>query len=379
MQSPTMLLQSAACLLALASPLSALTIFIGTNTGKNTTSKGIHTAEFDPATGKLTEPILAAEYQNPGFLTQHPKLSVVYAVGNPKEPFGGFGEGSSSIAAFSIAPDHSLVFLRESATGGQNACHLAVDSSGGTVAVAHYDDGHTSTLALDVNGLPRDGKGSIISNEGSGPDKTRQESPHAHGVYFDRTNKHVLVPDLGLDKVHVYHFDPATSKLEGHRPPLTTAPGAGPRHMAFSPDGKFAYVVNELDNTVLAASYQDGTFKALGTVPTLPKDFTGKNYPAEIEVSADGHFVYASNRGHDSIAVFRRDATSGTLTAVQHAPCGGKTPRHFKLAPGGKWLLCANQNSNTISVLPLNPQTGELGAPAGTVACPSPICILFAR
>jgi 6-phosphogluconolactonase len=367
--------KTAACLLLLTASLPAVPVFIGTNTGRNTESRGIYRADFDPETGKLTKPELAAEYQNPGFLAQHPTKPVLLAVGAPKEPYA---DGSSSVAAFSIAADHGLKFLGDASVGGKGACHLAVDATGNTVAVACYGDGRISTVRLDGNGVP--GKGvTVISNQGSGPNKNRQEGPHAHGVYFDKSNSRLFVPDLGLDKVLVYPFDATTSKLGDAMPPLTTAPGAGPRHMAFSPDEKHAYVINELDCTVLGASHKDGAFKPLGTVPTLPEGFEGAKSTAEIEVSSDGRFVYASNRGHDTIAVFSRDLESGTLKFLQHAPCGGRIPRHFKIAPGGKWLLCGHQDSHTISVLPLDPATGKLGEPVCTVPSPSPICILFPR
>lgn len=370
-----MKLKSAACLLALAAPLHALPVFIGTNTGKTTASKGIYFADFDPATGTLTEPKLAAEYQSPGFLALHPTKPVLLCIGAPMQPFA---DGASAVAAFSIAADHSLRFLGETSTGGKGACHLAVDATGRTVAVANYGDGRISTVRLDENGVPAQ-TASVISNQGSGPNKARQDGPHAHGVYFDKANAHLLVPDLGLDRVLVYPFDAATSTLGEALPPLTTAPGAGPRHMAFSPDWKHAYVINELDGTVLAAVFDAGKLAPIGIAPTLPADFTGTNTTAEIEVSADGRYVYASNRGHDSIAVFRRDVKTGALTFFQRVPCGGKHPRHFKIAPGGKWLLCAHMDSHTISVLPLDPETGKLGAPTATVPTPSPICILFAR
>jgi 6-phosphogluconolactonase len=371
-----MKLHAAACLLALASSLSAVPVFIGTNTGKNSNSKGIYLADFDPATGKLTEPKLAAEYANPGFLAQHPTKPVLLCIGAPKEPFA---DGSSSVAAFSIGEEHALAFLGEASAGGKGACHLAVDATGNTVAVASYGDGRISTLRLDANGAPMKSV-SIITNTGFGPNKKRQEGPHAHGVYFDKANTHLFVPDLGLDKVLVYPFDAANSMLGDALPPLQTAPGAGPRHMAFSLDEKHAYVLNELDNTVLAASHDGkGGLTPLGTVPNLPADFKEANTTAEIEVSVDGKFVYASNRGHDSIAVFSRDAASGKLTSVQHAACGGKKPRHFKLSPCGKWLLCGHQDSHSISVLPRDPASGKLGAPVSTVPAPSPICILFAR
>lgn len=359
----------------LTASLDAVPVFIGTNTGKNSTSKGIYLADFDSVTGKLTEPVLAAEYQNPGFLALHPVKSVLYACGAPATPFA---DGSSSVAAFAISPDHGLKFLAEASSGGKGACHVAVDATGGTVAVANYGDGTFSTIKLGGDGAPA-AAASVISNKGSGPSQPRQDGPHAHGVYFDQANKHLFMPDLGLDQVFVYPFDAATSKLGEPLPSLATAPGAGPRHMAFSADEKNAYIVNELDNTVLATSYAAGKFTPLGTVPTLPKDFTGKSTTAEIAVHPSGKFVYASNRGHDSIAVYQRDDKTGALAFIQRAPCGGKTPRHFKIAPGGQWLLCAHQASNTISVLALDPATGLLGAPGQTISTPSPICLLFGR
>lgn len=358
--------------LLLTAKLSAIPVFIGTG-GRNSEAKGIYQAHFDPAAGKLTEPRLAAAYAVPGFLALHPEKPVLLSIGAPKTPFP---DGSSSVAAFAIGKDYSLSFLGEASAGGKGACHLAIDATGRTVAVAHYGDGKIATIRLDANGAPKETV-SLIANTGSGPNLQRQEGPHAHGVYFDKANRHLFVPDLGLDKVLVYPFDAATSKLGEALPPLGTAPGAGPRHMAFSPDERHAYVINELDNTILAASHQNGSFKEIGISKTLPDDFKDRNTTAEIEVSADGRHVYASNRGHDSLAVFSRDAQSGRLEFIQHAPCGGKTPRHFKISPCGKWLLCGHQDSNTLSVLPRDPATGKLGEPAQTLSTPSPICILF--
>jgi 6-phosphogluconolactonase len=368
-----MIPRAAAFLIALAASLSAVPVFIGTNTGGDTGSKGIYLADFNLETGVLSAPQLAAEYQNPGFLALHPTKPVLLAVGTPNKPFA---DGTDAVAAFAIAPDHSLKFLGEATTGGKGACHLAVDPAGRTVAVANYGDGSISTVRLDDNGVPEKTV-SVITNQGAGPNKSRQNGPHAHGVYFDKAGTRLFVPDLGLDRVWVYPFDPATSQLGAPLPPLATAPGAGPRHMAFSADGKNAYVINELDNTVLTAAFDEGALKPLGTAPTLPQTFTGTNTTAEVEVSHDDRFVYASNRGHDTIAVFWRNEQSGALTFRQHAPCGGKTPRHFKIAPGGKWLLCAHMESHTISVLPIDLEAGTLSTPSCTVPSPSPICILF--
>jgi 6-phosphogluconolactonase len=355
--------------------LAATPVYIGTNTGGSGKSQGIYFADFDSTSGKLTVPVLAAEYRNPGFLAVHPTKPILYSVGQPSKPFA---DGTNSVAAFSIGGDFSLKFLSESPAGGKGACHLAVDGTGGTIAVAHYGDGHISTVKLNAAGLP-EGVVSVIANKGDGPNKSRQDGPHSHGVYFDKANSHLFVPDLGLDQVFIYKFDSGTAKLGDALPSLSLAPGAGPRHMTFSADEKFGYVLNELDNTVASFANEAGKWKAMGVVQTLPSDFAGKNTTAEVEVHPNGEFLYASNRGHDSIVVYKRDPASGTLSFLQHAPCGGKTPRHFKIDPTGKWLLCAHQDSNTISVLALDPKTGLLGAPGNTVSSPNSICLLFGR
>lgn len=365
--------RAASCLLLCSLPVSAIPVFIGTDTGPGTGSKGIYRAEFDPTTGQLSEPALAAAYQQPGFLALHPQLPVLLATGTPTPAFG---DGTSAVAAFAINDDLSLKFLGEASTGGKGACHLAVAPDGRAVAVANYGDGHISTVSLDSRGVPVKTL-TVITNSGSGPNKSRQTGPHAHGTYFNRAGTRLFVPDLGRDRVLVYPFDPATSTLGEALPPLFTAPGAGPRHLTFTADEKQCYVINELDNTVLAAGYDNGRFQLVGAVTTLPADFTGSNTTAELELSPDERFIYASNRGHDSIAVLRREAAGAVPKLIQLVTCGGKTPRHFKISPCGKWLLCAHLGSNTISVLPRNPTTGELGAPTATVASPGPICLVF--
>lgn len=339
---------------------SAQPVFIGTG------ADGIYLADFNPETGVLTEPTRTAEYPRPGFLAMHPEKPVLLAVG-----------GENKVASFAIGVDHSLTFLGDADSGGKGPCHLAVDASGRTVAVANYGDGSLATLRLDADGKP----GKIVSHfkiEGSGPNKQRQNEAHSHGTYFDNANRFLFVPDLGIDKVLIYKFDPATSELTATAP-FPSAPGAGPRHMAFSPDEKHAYIINELDNTITATAFDSttGTHTTIGSVPTLPKGFDGRSTTAEVEVHPSGKFVYGSNRGHDSIAVFNRDPETGKLTTIQHAPCGGAIPRHFKIDPSGKWLLCGHQKDNTISVLPIDQETGRLGAPQSTVKAPAPICLLF--
>ncbi len=354
--------------LLLSSSVFAVPVFIGTG------ADGIYLTDFDAATGKLAEPKLAAEYKGPGWIEFHASKPVLYAVGSPKQEFP---DKTGAIAAFSIGSGNTLTFLGEASSAGKGACHLAVDATGKTAAIANYNDGTLSTIKLDDKGLPTT-PGSVIPKTGSGP-TGRQKGPHSHGVYFDKSNTYLFEPDLGVDKVFVYKLNAADSTVT-ETSTLQTKPGAGPRHMTFSPDEKNAYVINELDSTILVASYDGkGGLKEIQTVPTLPADFTGKSTTSEIEVHPSGKFVYGSNRGHDSIAVYARDTETGKLTFVQHAPCGGKTPRHFKIDPSGKWMLIGHQDSDTISVLPLDTATGKLGEPAGTVSAPKPICLLFGK
>ncbi|TAE73919.1 MAG: lactonase family protein [Verrucomicrobia bacterium] len=352
--------------LAFAAPLP---LAIGTQSGGSGLSEGIYRTTFDPSKGSFTEVKLAAKYPHPGFLALHPKLPLLYSVGKTEQ------HPKGSVAVFKIT--ERLEFLAEASSGGTNPCHLAIDPTGQVLAVANYADGITATLKLDRNGLPT-GPGFAQRVEGSGPRADRQDGPHAHGVYFRGGT--LLVPDLGLDKVLTWHLDLATATPSGISTAVwSAAPGAGPRHMDFSPDGKHAYVINELDNSVSACAFEASTggLTTLHSLPTLPTDWTGKSTTAEIQVHPNGKLVYASNRGHDSIAAFSRDPATGKLSPLGVFPCGGKTPRHFTISPDGKWLLCAHQDSNSIAALPLDPATGKLGAPSTTINAPNPICLLF--
>jgi len=345
-----------------ASSALAQPVYIGTG------ADGIYLANFNAETGVLTAPKLAVKYEAPGFLALHPEKPVLHCIG-----------GGNTVASFSIAEDNSLALLGSAPSGGKGPCHLAIDASGRTLAVANYGDGSFATIRLDADGKPGEIV-SLVKMEGSGPNKQRQTGPHAHGVYFDNANRFLFVPDLGIDKVVNKKFDPATSALsENAHDYMISPPGGGPRHIAFSPDEKHAYVINELTNTVSCAEFdgESGGLRPIQEINTLPDGFSEPSTTAEIEVHTSGDFVYGSNRGHDSIVVYRRDPKTGKLTLIQHAPCGGKTPRHFKIHPSGKWLICGHQNSDTISVLSLDPVTGLLGEPKSTVSAPKPICILF--
>lgn len=352
-------------------------VYLGTQTGREGNSEGIYSTTFDPETGRLGEVKLASKYNQPGFIILHPSKPLLYSIGAPATPFV---DETSSVAAFRVVGDGTLEFLKDASTGGKGACHLALDATGNTLAIANYGNGAISTVRL-LNDLP-DKVASVLINPGSGPNPQRQQATHAHGVYFNPDNNRLLIPDLGLDKVWSYSFDATTSRFDAEKgTPFAAEPGSGPRHIAFSPDQRHAYIVNELDNTVSACAYdaKAGTLSPLQRISTLPDGWSGQTTTAEIEVHPNGRFVYASNRGHDSIAIFSRDVKTGKLSSLGQTPCGGKTPRHFAIAPGGKWLICAHQTSSTLAVLPLDPETGKLGAAGPPVACPNPICVLFGK
>ncbi|MBK1881064.1 lactonase family protein [Luteolibacter pohnpeiensis] len=359
------------------STAKADTLFIGTDSGGGK-SKGIYHLEFDSGSGQLGEPELAATYTNPGFLVQNPVKPILYCCGVPK---GDFGKGVGSVAAFRILENRKLEFIKEISSGGINACHVAVDRLGRTVAVANYSDGSFSTIRLDQEGIPEK-LVSTIGHDAKGPNANRQDRAHAHGVYFTKDNRHLWMPDLGLDRVFVCDFNPETSAVvENPEMDLRLSPGDGPRHLAFSKDEKNVYVINELANrvSVFTKNPDSGKYDAIQSINTLPESYRGSNTTAEIEIHPNGKFVYGSNRGDDSIALFQRDEQTGKLEWVKTFACGGKTPRHFKIDPSGKWLICAHQDSDSIEVRSIDPKTGFLGDIASSVTCPKPICVLFAR
>jgi 6-phosphogluconolactonase len=256
-----------------------------------------------------------------------------------------------------------------------------VDREGGNVLVANYASGSVCVLPIDKNGRLAEAS-QVIQHEGRGPDPKRQEGPHAHSIHLDPAGRFVLAVDLGLDKVLVYRFDPAQGRLLPHEgPPASVAPGAGPRHLAFHPAGRFAYVINEMASTVTAFAYdaERGVLREVQTVSTLPPDFRGESTTAEVRVHPSGRFLYGSNRGHDSIAVFAIEADGGRLAAITCEPTHGRTPRHFAIDPTGAYLLAANQASGNLVVFRIDAHTGGL-RPAGVqVEVPSPVCVIFDR
>jgi 6-phosphogluconolactonase len=347
-------------------------VYVGTYTGPK--SKGIYVMRMDPSTGALTEPQLAAEVASPSFLTIHPNQKTLYAVSEVGGKTGG------SVTAFSIAPaDGKLTSLNHQPSGGDAPCFITIDSAGTTALVANYGSGTIEALPINSDGKLGD-PSAPIQHKGKGSDPSRQEGPHAHSINLDAANKFAFAADLGLDKIFIYRFDPATSALTPNDPPFAQlAPGSGPRHFSFHPSGKYAYVINEMASTVTAFTYdaEKGALTEIQTITTLPADFKGKSYCAEVQVHPSGKFLYGSNRGHDSLAIYTIDDQTGKLTPTGHAKTGGKTPRNFRIDPAGKYLLAANQSSDSVIVFSIDESTGALKPTGSKVTIGAPVCIKF--
>jgi 6-phosphogluconolactonase len=350
-------------------------VYVGTYTGAK--SKGIYACRWDATAGRLSAPELAAETPNPSFLALHPNRRFLYAV-SETDSFD--GKRSGAVAAFAInTGTGGLTLLNQQPSGGTGPCHLSVDRTGRCVLVANYGSGSIAALPVKADGSLGE-PASVIQHRGSSVNVQRQQGPHAHQIVTDAANRFAWVCDLGLDQVLVYRLDPAKAALTPNAPPFASVkPGSGPRHLTFHPSGRFAYVINELSSTVttFACNLTQGTLKELQTVSTLPDDFKGSSTTAEIEVHPSGSFVYGSNRGHDSLAVFAVDAASGKLTFAGRQPTQGRTPRCFGLDPTGRFLLAANQDSDSIVVFAVDARTGRLKPTGQPVEVPSPVCVRF--
>jgi 6-phosphogluconolactonase len=349
-------------------------VYVGTYTGN--ASKGIYAFRFDEGSGALSPVGLVAETKSPSFLAVGPNRKFLYAV-NEISSFE--GERTGSVSAFSInVQSGKLTALNAKSSKGDGPCHLAVDATGRFVAVANYGGGNFSLLPIGADGRLGDAV-AILANGGSGHDKERQKGPHAHAVVFDSRNRYLLGADLGLDRVFVYKFDPSTGSLGANDPSsVQLAPGAGPRHVAFHPTLPLAFSINELTSTITSLSWDaaKGRLAAAGSVSSLPAGFSDENTTAEIAVHPNGRFLYGSNRGDDSIAVFAI-APTGTLTLVEHESTRGKEPRNFAIDPSGKWLIAANQKSDNLAVFSIDQNTGAL-SPVGALArISTPVCVLF--
>jgi 6-phosphogluconolactonase len=351
-------------------------VYIGTYTGSQSESKGIYAFRMDTATGSLTPLGLAGETISPAFLAVHPNARILYAVNEVGEIDGKKG---GAVNAFSLnSGTGKLTLLNREPSKGVAPCHLTADKIGKTILVANYG-GTAAAFPIQPDGRLSEAS-SVVEHKGSSTNPARQEGPHPHGIYLDPANRFAVVPDLGQDKVLVYRFDSAGGTLVANNPPsVSLKPGAGPRHFAFHPQANYAYVINELNSTITAFSYDPskGILTEIQTISTLPADFKGESTTAEIVVHPTGKFLYGSNRGHDSIAVFRIDAGKGTLTPIQFQTTLGKTPRNFGIDLTGKFLLAANQDSNTLVVFRIDPQTGHLSPTGAPAKVPKPACVVF--
>ena len=327
---------------------------------------GIHQYDFDLATGALLFRD-STDAAKPTFLAFCPNHHFVYGTGK-------------SLSAFAIDPKSGkLSFLNAIDYQKHGLCHLTVDKTGNYVLCAGYGDGTVLVQHIEKNGhLGK--QTALIQHQGSSVVKSRQNAPHAHSVNLDSNNQFAFVADLGTDDLFIYRFDATNGTLEPNNPAsISLQPGAGPRHFAFHPNGHFAYVINELDSTVGAYRYDAtiGRLKAIETLTTLPEDFQGKNSTAEVVVHPSGRFLYGSNRGHNSIALFAIDQTTGKLTFVDVTSTGGNWPRNFCVDPTGQFLLVANKKSNHVRVFRIDQQNGRLKSTSHSVEVPNPSCIRF--
>jgi 6-phosphogluconolactonase len=346
--------------------------FAGTYTAK-TQSKGIYAFRYDATSGKLTAMGLAAETPDPSFVAIHPSGKFLYAV----------NEGGKSSFVTSFALDRKtgkLTQLNQVPALGEDPCYIAFDKTGKYILVANYTSGTLAVFPILADGKIGD-KTALNQDSGKlGPNKERQEGPHAHWIETSGDNRYALAADLGLDQILIFQFDAAKGTLGPHIPPSAPLkPGSGPRHAIFSPNGKFLFVVSELTSTATSFSYDEkkGDLKQINSVSTLPPEFTGRNDVAEVAVHPSGRFLYVSNRGMDSIAIFGIDPKKGTLAQMGGIPTGGKEPRHFTFDPSGSFLFVENQFSDTIVAFHVDANTGQLTPTGENVTVPSPVCLKF--
>jgi 6-phosphogluconolactonase len=364
------LLQAPLALL-LSHALHADEMFVYFGSHSSQPGAGFSLARFDTDTGVLTKPEFILEAKEPAFFVLSDDGSRLYTC-NSGTPGG--------LSAYAVElPSGHLNLLNRVLAGGDDTSFISLDKAGHHVLVANYDGGSVAVFALNPDGSIGSWT-SFDQHKGHSVNPIRQTHAYAHSIVLDSTNRFALVPDLGVDKVYIYRFDAATGRLHPHTPAFASiAPGSGPRHVRFHPNGRWVYLINEIASTVEAFAWDSnaGTLTPFQTVSTLPADFKGVSACAELEIHPNGNFIYASNRGYDSLAVFAIDQTTGTLSPVQYQPSGGKTPRNFAFDPTGKWILLTNQDSSTAVVFSVNGQTGRLTQKGDPVSVPFPFCERF--
>lgn len=359
----------ASALAALPASAADLLVYFGTHrTGPHI---GFSLAHFDTDTGTLTKPEFLLEARMPAFFVIHPDGRHLYT-GNSGSP--------GAVSAYEIAPHTGqLTFLNQEPAGGDDTSYVSLDQTAHYVLAANYSGGNIAVFALKPDGS-LGGRTAFVQHTGSSVNPQRQTHPYAHSIITDPSNRFALVADLGVDKVFVYRFNEKDGSLTPNDPPsVKLAPGSGPRHVKFHPNGRWVYVINEIASTVTAFNWDPakGGLTEFQTLSTLPDDFKGTNTDAEVLVHPNGKFLYASNRGHDSLAVFAIDQKTGRLTPLERVPSGGKTPRNFAFDPTGRWILCTNHGSDNAVVFRVDANTGRLTQVGQPVPVPYPFCERF--
>jgi 6-phosphogluconolactonase len=360
-----------------AMPAAAADMFVFFGTRGSGPGQGFSLAHFDTATGALTKPVFLLEATAPAFFVIHPDGRHLY-VSNSINTFQGQPVGA--VSAYAVDPATArLTLLNQQPSGGADANYVSLDATGRYLFVANYQGGNIAAFALKRDGSLGE-RTAFFQHTGSSVDPKRQTHAYAHSVVPDPTNRFVLVADLGLDKVFVYRFNKKNGSLQPNNPPFAkVAPGSGPRHLAFHPNRRFLYVIEEMASAVAVFAWDSarGVLTELQTVSALPEGYQGVSACAEIQVHPSGKFLYASNRGHDSLAVFGVDAGTGRLTLIEHVPTQGRTPRNFAFDPTARWLLVTNHDSDNAMVFGIDQTTGRL-TPKGTpIPVPLPFCERF--
>jgi 6-phosphogluconolactonase len=370
-RAAVVVMATAALLAAL--PVSAQTptylVYFGTYT--RGASKGIYAYRFQPATGTLTSIGLVAETPNPAFLVAHPNGRFLYTANE---------QAAGAVSAFAIdRATGKLTLLNQMSSRGDGPCHVSLDRTGRFLFVANYGSGSIAVLPVQPDGRLGEAT-SFAQHKGSSVNPERQTGPHAHFISPSPDNRFVLTADLGLDQVLEYRFDASKGTLTPSSPLFASLrPGSGPRHLAFHPAANYVYVNGEMSSTLSAFAYDPatGVMKERQTLSTLPAGFSGTSSTAEVQVDRAGRFVYVSNRGDDSIAIFAIDPATGALTAAGHTSTNGKTPRYFALDPSGGFLFAGNQDSDTVAVFRVDAKSGALASAQTLRDVPVPVSIVF--
>jgi 6-phosphogluconolactonase len=334
--------------------------------------EGIFVASFDPATGNVGALRPTGGLRSPAALVVHPRERILYATSltmdADQNPTG-------AIAALAIAPTGELKEIDRRPSGGTGPCYLAADNNGDCLLVANCGTATIGCLGLRSDGR-FSGASTILQHEGVS--RNSEGKPQAHSINVAPGGRFAIAADLGLDRLFLYRLDSQRARLDAHDPPFAKmTPGSGPRHLAFPPRGRFVYSVNELGNTVTCCKFEEqtGALEVVQDVSTLPEGFCGESFAAEVQAHPSGRFLYASNRGHDSLAMFSIDSDSGRLGLIGHAASGGKFPRHFAIDPGGRHLIVANQQSDRLSLFEIDAETGRLTLIGSPIAVPLPVCV----